>query len=69
MHTPRGKIVKSKPSKAIASCQVSSENGYSKTPTIATEQTSKSEKAQYYWTFGQTKNHLPTKYLLSIDGI
>jgi hypothetical protein len=69
MHTPRGQIVKNKCLIATGLCQVSSEKSYSKTPTIATMQTSKIEKTQYYWTFGQTKNHLLTKLLLSIDGI
>jgi hypothetical protein len=45
MHTPRGLIVKNKHLAATSSCQVSSENGYSKTPTIATRQKAQSPKA------------------------
>ncbi len=68
MHTPRGLIVKNKHLTATDSCQVYSKNSYSKTPTITTMQIFKIEKAQYYWTFRQNKNHLPIKFFLSIDG-
>ena len=68
MHTPRGLIVKNKHLAATSSCQVSSENGNSKTPTIATRQKHKARKWLKYSTFGQNKNRLLIKIVLSIDG-
>ena len=67
--TPRGLIVKNKHLAATSSCQVSSENGNSKTPIIATRQKYKVRKRPIASTFRQTKNHLSTKFLLSTDGI
>jgi hypothetical protein len=69
MHTPRGLIVKNKHLAATSSCQVSSENGNSKTPIIATRQKYKARKRLKYGTFGQNKHHLSDKHSLSIDGV
>jgi hypothetical protein len=49
--------------------QVSSKKAYFKQPTIATIQNAHRSEWLKYVTFWQNKNHLPIKFLLSIDGV
>jgi hypothetical protein len=59
----------SHPENRHGSCQVFSENDYQKQQLLLQVNPHKRGKARKQQTLGQTKNHLPTKFLLSIDGV
>jgi hypothetical protein len=65
---PRGKSLKDYTTQGGVQIPTSTKTAYCPKQELLNKKTPKCEKAQYYWTFRQTKKHPPTKFLLSIDG-
>ena len=69
MHTPRGLIVKYKHLATKVRVKYPPKTATLKHQLLLQDKKYKAQKWLNSSTFGQTKNHLSTKFLLSIDGI